>query len=155
MISCRSFLLLCSLLVAVRSYKLNDFKKSALLSAILVISPIDSAYAKTFPKCVTESNPQTTTISCRQLGLKDDGRLNGCQANENCFATSATAASKYSSPWRYSTTFSTDDAYLLLKAAVQSSGLKILQANQPEVFTKKLEMMNRYLYKCLYIYVHI
>jgi hypothetical protein len=140
MISCLRLLQLCCLLINIHSYKLRNLKKSVILSglsAILVIAPIDSAYAKSFPKCVTESNPQTTTISCRQLGLKDDGRLNGCQANENCFSTSATAASKYSSPWQYSTTFTTDEAYLLLKAAVQSSGLKILQANQPEVSTRK------------------
>lgn len=68
--------------------------------------------------------------------MKDDGRLLGCQANENCFSTSATAASKYTSPWKYSTTFSTDEAYLLLKAAVQSSGLKVLQADQPAVCNK-------------------
>ena len=97
---------------------------SALLSTVLAITPISIANAKQFPTCVTESNPQTTVISCRQLGLKDDGRLLGCQANENCFSTSATSATKYASPWKYSTQ-STKQAWTLLKAAVENQGLKI------------------------------
>ena len=102
---------------------------SALLSTVLAITPISIANAKQFPTCVTESNPQTTVISCRQLGLKDDGRLLGCQANENCFSTSATSATKYASPWKYSTQ-STKQAWTLLKAAVENQGLKILQADE-------------------------
>jgi hypothetical protein len=99
-----------------------------LASAIALIGPSSSANAIEFPACVTESNPQTTVISCRQLGLKSDGRLLGCQANENCFSTSATAATKYSSPWKYSAQ-NTDEAWTLLKAAVENQGLKVLKAD--------------------------
>lgn len=102
---------------------------SVFLSTVLAITPISIAGAKQFPSCITESNPQTTVVSCRQLGLKDDGRLLGCQANENCFSTSATAATKYASPWKYSAQ-STDQAWTLLRAAVENQGLKILQADE-------------------------
>jgi hypothetical protein len=96
---------------------------NVLLSAMMLLMPI-KADAKQFPICVTDSNPQTTVISCRQLGLKDDGRLLGCQANENCYSTSASSATKYSSPWKYSVQ-DTDQAWTLLKAAVESQGLKV------------------------------
>jgi hypothetical protein len=99
-----------------------------LASAIALIGPSSSANANEFPACVTESNPQTTVISCRQLGLKSDGRLLGCQANENCFSTSATAATKYSSPWKYSAQ-NTEEAWTLLRAAVENQGLKVLKAD--------------------------
>jgi hypothetical protein len=63
---------------------------------------------------------------CRQLGLVD-GRLRGCQANENCFSTSAVAARKYESPWIY--TQDVDSAWTILKAAAESEGLKVLKAD--------------------------
>jgi hypothetical protein len=98
-----------------------------LASAVALIGP-SSANANDFPACITESNPQTTVVSCRQLGLKGDGRLLGCQANENCFSTSATAATKYSSPWKYSAQ-NTEEAWTLLRAAVENQGLKVLKAD--------------------------
>lgn len=98
---------------------------SVVTSAILTIDiNSDSVEAKTFPQCITESNPQATIISCRQIGLKDDNRLLGCQANENCFSTSATSPSKYSSPWKYSRQ-NTEQAWALLKGAVLQAGLKV------------------------------
>lgn len=102
---------------------------TVILSLVISMAPISPAHAKQFPACVTESNPQTTTISCRQFGLKDDGRLQGCQANENCFSTSASSATKYSSPWKYSVQ-TTEQAWALLRAAVENRGLKILQADE-------------------------
>jgi hypothetical protein len=99
----------------------------ALLSTAVLV-PFAPASAKTFPACTTESNPQTTVVSCRQLGLKDDGRLLGCLANENCLSTSATSATKYSSPWKYSAQ-NTDEAWTLLRAALENQGLKVLQAD--------------------------
>lgn len=111
------------------THKLQSLSISLLVSTIIAMSPIAEANAKQFPLCVTESNPQTTVISCRQLGLKDDGRLLGCQANENCFSTSATAATKYASPWKYSAQ-DTEQAWTLLRAAVENQGLKVLQADE-------------------------
>ena len=105
------------------------FGASLFLSTIIAMSPVSVANAKQFPACVTESNPQTTTISCRQLGLKDDGRLLGCQANENCYSTSASSPSKYASPWKYSAQ-STEEAWTLLRAAVENQGLKVLKADE-------------------------
>lgn len=99
-----------------------------LASAIAVIVPSLPANANELSACVTESNPQTTVISCRQFGLKSDGRLLGCQANENCFSTSATAATKYSSPWKYIAQ-DTEQAWTLLRAAVENQGLKVLKAD--------------------------
>jgi hypothetical protein len=75
---------------------------------------------------VTQSNPQATTVLCRKLGLVD-GRLRGCQANENCFSSSAVAARKYSPPWSY--TQDDESAWTILKAAIESEGLKILKAD--------------------------
>ena len=97
-------------------------------SLAILLVPMSAVDAKTFPACVTDSNPQTTVVSCRQLGLKDDGRLLGCQANENCFSTSATSATKYSSPWKYYAQ-DTEQAWSLLRAAVENQGLKVLQAD--------------------------
>ena len=97
-------------------------------SLAILLVPTSAVDAKTFPACVTDSNPQTTVVSCRQLGLKDDGRLLGCQANENCFSTSATSATKYSSPWKYYAQ-DTEQAWSLLRAAVENQGLKVLQAD--------------------------
>ena len=103
------------------------FAAGALLSTAVFV-PLAPASAKSFPACTTESNPQTTVVSCRQLGLKDDGRLLGCQANENCLSTSATSATKYSSPWKYSAQ-NTEEAWTLLRAALENQGLKVLQAD--------------------------
>lgn len=111
----------------IREHCLPFISLGVLVSAVALIGS-SSVNANDFPACVTESNPQTTVISCRQLGLKSDGRLLGCQANENCFSTSATAATKYSSPWKYSAQ-NTEQAWTLLRAAVENQGLKVLKAD--------------------------
>ena len=79
-------------------------------------------------ECVSSSNPSITTVSCRKLGLVD-GRLRGCAANENCFSSSAKAATKYIPPWTFE--FSDKDAYIAwshLKEVITSSGLKVLKS---------------------------
>lgn len=94
-----------------------------------------NANSNSVPKlgeCVTQTNPSATTITCRQLGLIDDNtRLRGCQANENCFSTSAKSASKYDSPWQFNYNnkqqLTSDEAWLVLKASVESEGLKVLK----------------------------
>ena len=81
-------------------------------------------------ECKSESNPQTTTTTCRKLGLIN-GRLQGCDANENCFSTSAKAASKYGPPWTYNFIAERDPSYDpwdTLKSAVLEEGLTILQS---------------------------
>ena len=81
-------------------------------------------------QCISESNPQTTTITCRQVGLVD-GRIRGCNANENCFSTSASSATKRLSPRHY--TSNEDDTFLILRTAIQSENLKILKTN-PNIY---------------------
>lgn len=80
-------------------------------------------------ECITDVNPQATVISCRILGLDKDGRLQGCRANENCVSTSAKAARKYSSPWRFSVNsgISVESAWERLTDAVASEGLRTLR----------------------------
>lgn len=107
-------------------------KKSVSLSVASVSLWISPAYSlNAIPstgQCITDSNPQTTTITCRQLGLTDDLRLRGCKANENCFSTSATSASKRTTPYFYQQSNS-DDAFLILRTAIESDGLKILKSD--------------------------
>ena len=77
--------------------------------------------------CTVESNPQTTTQFCRILGLVDnDQRVRGCQANENCFSTSAVSSGKRSSPWLFQQNL--EDAVLIVTDAIKLEGLTILQS---------------------------
>lgn len=77
-------------------------------------------------ECITESNPQTTVQICRQLGLVDENqRVRGCQANENCFSTSAIAGGKRVSPWFYRQPG--PEAREVLTEALRLEGLKVLQ----------------------------
>ena len=66
---------------------LSLFSQASSLSLILC----KPSYATETPPpagtCITTSNPSTTVQFCRQLGL-ENGRLRGCQANENCLSTS-------------------------------------------------------------------
>ena len=82
-------------------------------------------------ECSTETNPSTTTITCRKLGLVDQS-LQSCQANENCVSCSSKSASKYGSPWLYDLnageTF--DTAWVKLQLSLGQEGLKILKANK-------------------------
>ena len=139
------FIVLLLLLSTTISIKLLSFKKNfktlpSLLSLSLLLHS-QVVYADEKPPapgtCATTSNPSTTTQWCRELGLKE-GRLRGCQANENCFSTSSKAATKYLSPWQYefsplslstksSTTTLEDEVWDNLKIACQVNGLKILQ----------------------------
>ena len=52
--------------------------------------------------------------------------MRGCQANENCFSTSATAGGKRVSPWLFKQ--SPSDAREVLTEAIKLEGLKILQS---------------------------
>lgn len=80
-------------------------------------------------ECTTETNPSATVISCRRLGLVG-GSLQGCQSQENCFSSSAKAAAKYSSPWRYDFESKTsDEAFAKLSNAVEKEGLRILKSD--------------------------
>jgi len=54
--------------------------------------------------------------------------VRGCQANENCFSTAATAAGKRVSPWLFKQ--SAQDAALILTDALKLEGLKVLQSKQ-------------------------
>ena len=90
-----------------------------------------SATAPAIGTCVTESNPQTTTQTCRVFGLVDKGeRVRGCQANENCFSTSAQSGGKRVSPWLFQQ--SGADAATILFDAVKLEGLKVLQNKESE-----------------------
>ena len=84
--------------------------------------------------CATESNPQATTIWCRELGLDKDQRLRGCNANENCISTSATAATKRGAPWTYPASQSASQVFLQLKASCELQGLKVLQAKEQDMY---------------------
>ena len=113
----------------------NPTAMKILISPIVLGTYINAATAIDAPKlgeCITESNPQTTTQFCRNLGLDSNNRLQGCLANENCFATSATAATKRGYPWFY-TTEKPEDAFQILKSAVELEGLKVLQT-KPDVY---------------------
>ena len=148
------FILLSLLLLSTTSIKVSlikNFRKhtvSSILSLSLLLNSQQS-HAVELEKppapgtCVTTSNPSTTTQWCRQLGLLPEGRLRGCQANENCFSTSSRSATKYMSPWQYeftssissssssssTTTTATleDEVWENLKGACKGNGLKILQ----------------------------
>lgn len=88
------------------------------------------AVAPKLGECVEENNPSATIITCRKLGMVK-GSLQGCQSQENCFSTSAKAASKYSSPWRYDfNTKSIDKAWEKLVNAVEAEGLKVLKKDE-------------------------
>ena len=94
----------------------------------LLVPPMTANAVDITADCTTDSNPSTTVITCRKLGITKDNRLLGCQANENCFSTSASAATKYASPWIYNIE-KPDDAMEVLKIAAEEEGLKILQFN--------------------------
>lgn len=111
--------------------------RSALITTCGVISICTPYYsiASEPPKvgeCLTKSNPQATTQICRQLGLTSDGRLRGCNANENCFSTSAKAATKRSKPWHFSQP--PEEAFATLKTAMELEGLSILKSNPKSLY---------------------
>jgi len=102
------------------------------ISAKEAATEINSILPTNKEGCITDSNPQTTTKLCRRLGLLQ-GRLRGCDANENCFSTSAKAASKYDSPWSYGFLVEREsnyDPWSSLLAAIEKEGLKVLKADK-------------------------
>eukprot|EP01041_Mallomonas_annulata_P014303 gene14303-30435_t len=127
------FFLLCLKLsnsILLEKFCSSAISRSRLAIAGLCVAPAivfaQTPLVPTLGECITDANPQTTTVICRKLGLVN-GRLRGCDANENCFSTSATSATKRSSPWSYSQ--STDDAFLVLRASVESQDLRILKSD--------------------------
>lgn len=83
---------------------------------------------------------QSDQVQPRRLGLQR-GRLQGCQANENCFSTSSTASGKYLPPWTYRDTISANNPELAWKSllvALQDQGLKVLQDTRRSKPTENL-----------------
>lgn len=76
--------------------------------------------------CVSDSNPSTTVVSCRRVGLTSEKRLLGCMANENCFSTSA-KSTKYISPWVYAEILTQEQVLEIIKVAAEENGLKVLK----------------------------
>jgi hypothetical protein len=76
--------------------------------------------------CLSESNPSTTTVSCRRVGLTSEKRLLGCIANENCFSTSA-KSTKYISPWVYAESLTPEQVLEIIKVSAEENGLKVLK----------------------------
>jgi len=107
------------------------FISSSFILPLSLLSLPSDAFGIETPKlgeCITESNPQVTTQFCRQVGLTTDGRLRGCNANENCFSTSAKAAAKRTNPWHYKG--SSEAAFQEIKVAAELEGLTILKAKE-------------------------
>lgn len=51
-------------------------------------------------RCKTASSPSATTVTCLGFGLRPDGRLSGCAADEGCVSSAAvTNPSKFAPPW--------------------------------------------------------
>lgn len=106
--------------------------KRVISSSLFFLASSCVVYAEA-KECVTSSNPQVTTISCRQLGLLD-GRLRGCQSIENCLSTSARAAVKYVSPYQFSfgnlDEITVESAFSVLQDAIKLEGLTILKSDE-------------------------
>jgi hypothetical protein len=107
---------------------------AVLTAAVLQLQGAAYAFAAPPPlgECVTESNPQATTISCRQLGMVE-GRLRQCNPIENCVSTSAKAAKKYRPPWRYDLnpeTSDVDTVWSKLLSAIDSEKLTVIKSDK-------------------------
>lgn len=94
---------------------------SIAMGPVLPVSGVDD-------QCTSKTSAISgaTIDSCRRVGLVK-GRLRGCGASENCLSTAATAAGKYTAPWLARSELTAEETWTTLEAAVQSTGLKILQ----------------------------
>lgn len=103
-------------------------------SALIVVGSLGVVPERAYSdeECTSSTNviSGATIDSCRRVGLVK-GRLRSCGASENCFSTAATAAGKYIAPWTYKgiakNDLTAEEAWVVLKLAVQETGLKVLQ----------------------------